>query len=117
MGSQQDLTGTQEERIKKHHCFVTETVMVTHVGRDEQQGACKIQWKQAEMKPKRDIKQDSLRRAMRVGAFLKSIPRELQICWGCCAGVGHLPSRCEALNFILSISKKRKGGEEGEGRG
>lgn len=69
------------------------------------------------MEAGRDIKQDSLRRAMRVGAFLRSIPRELQICWECRAGVGHLPSRCEALNFILSISKKRKGGEEGERRG
>lgn len=41
-------TSQELKKIDKHHCFVTETVMVTHVGRDEQQRACKIQWKQAE---------------------------------------------------------------------
>lgn len=76
-----------------------------------------MQWKQGERKPSRDIKQYCLRRTMSVGAFLKIIPRELQIRWGCRAGVGHKASRCEALNFILRISKKRKGGEEGERRG
>lgn len=82
--------------MKKHHCKKKEpeAVTVTHAGKDELPRACKIQWKQAGIKPSRDIKQCSLRRDVVGGrGFSESLLRELQKGWEYSALVGPLPSR------------------------